>query len=245
VSVEPYERPSPRGEVRYGAELARLLVDRRFLFPRRQGAAQPVLLVPGFLAGDASLAPLAGWLRRRGHRVATAGIRVNADCAERTVARLDTRLHELASASGGPVTLIGQSRGGELARSLAVRSPDIVRTLVMLGAPVLDPLAVGAGVLRTVRSVARLGDLGVPRVLASECGDGACCARFRSELTAPLPHGTTAVAVYTRSDGIVDWRACLDPYARQVEVESSHCGMAVNPGVYRVLASVLAEPEEE
>ena len=104
---------------------------------------------------------------------------------------------------------------------------------------------VGAGVLRTVRSVAWLGDLGVPGALASSCGDGACCARFRSELTAPLPPGTTAVAVYSRSDGIVDWRACLDPHARQVEVESTHCGMAVNPGVYRVLAGVLAEPEEE
>jgi hypothetical protein len=45
--------------------------------------------------------------------------------------------------------------------------------------------------------------------------------------------------MYSRSDGIVSWKACLDPYAQQVEVDSSHTGMSVNPRVYRVLAGVL------
>ena len=49
------------------------------------------------------------------------------------------------------------------------------------------------------------------------------------------------VAIYSRNDGIVDWRACLDPDAEHVEVRSSHCGMAVNTEVYRVLERVLAE----
>jgi hypothetical protein len=47
------------------------------------------------------------------------------------------------------------------------------------------------------------------------------------------------VSVYSRSDGIVDWRACLDPAAQHVEVAASHIGMAVNPDVYRVLAEAL------
>jgi hypothetical protein len=42
----------------------------------------------------------------------------------------------------------------------------------------------------------------------------------------------------------VDWRACLDPYARCVEVDGSHCGMAVNPEVYGELGSVLRQTEE-
>jgi hypothetical protein len=115
----------------------------------------------------------------------------------------------------------------------------------MLGSPVLDPLAVSAPVRRAVRSVARLGDAGVPGVLSSACGDGPCCEPFRRDLSAPLPPGLAAVAVYTRSDGIVDWRACLDPQAEQIEVDSSHCGMGVNAEVYRVLERVLATPEEE
>jgi triacylglycerol lipase len=52
------------------------------------------------------------------------------------------------------------------------------------------------------------------------------------------------LAVHSRSDGIVDWRACLDPYANCVEVDGSHCGMAVNPAVYRELESALEQTEE-
>ena len=63
-------------------------------------------------------------------------------------------------------------------------------------------------------------------------------------LEAPLDPDTPALAVHSRSDGIVDWRACLDPYARCVEVEGSHCGMAVNPAVYEELESVLQQTEE-
>jgi pimeloyl-ACP methyl ester carboxylesterase len=139
--------------------------------------------------------------------------------------------------------LIGQSRGGGLARVAAVRNPDLVGTLVMLGAPVLDPLNVGPAVLGAVRSVARLGDLGVPRVFSSECADGRCCAAFRSDLRAPVPPNVRTVAIYSRSDGIVSWEACLDPGAEHVEVESSHSGMSVNLGVYRVLARILDEEE--
>jgi len=123
----------------------------------------------------------------------------------------------------------------------ALRNPDLVSTLVMLGSPVLDPLSVGPAVLGAVRSVARLGDLGVPGMLSSECGDGPCCSAFREDLRAPLSPAVRAIAIYSRSDGIVSWEACLDPCAEHVEVESSHGGMSVNPGVYRVLAGILDE----
>ncbi len=39
-------------------------------------------------------------------------------------------------------------------------------------------------------------------------------------------------AIYSRRDGIVDWRSCLDPFAEHVEVRTSHCGMAVDPVVF-------------
>jgi pimeloyl-ACP methyl ester carboxylesterase len=164
---------------------------------------------------------------------------LNTDCAERAAGRIESRLQRFAERADGPVVLIGQSRGGELARVVALRNPDLVSTLVMLGSPVLDPLSVGPAVLEAVRSVARLGDLGVPGMFSSECGDGPCCATFRDDLQAPLPSALRAVAIYSRSDGIVSWRACLDPSAEHVEIESSHTGMSVNLGVYRVLATIL------
>jgi pimeloyl-ACP methyl ester carboxylesterase len=175
------------GELRYSGELARLLAGGEFLAPRRRPGAQPVLLIPGFMAGDASMVMLRSWLRRRGHRVSMSGIRANVDCAERLLGRLQVNLRDLAGESGRPVFLIGQSRGGALARSLAVRNPDIVSGLVMLGTPVRDPLAVSSPVLQTVRWVARLGDLGLPGVLSSTCKDGECCASFRADLDARPP----------------------------------------------------------
>ena len=113
---EPVDLPL-RGELRYGLELARLVCDRDFLRPGRQADPPPVLLVPGFMAADQSLACFAGWLRRRGSRTASAGMRLNVDCAERAVGR------DRGRACGGWLSdrraarwLIGQSRGGELAR---------------------------------------------------------------------------------------------------------------------------------
>jgi pimeloyl-ACP methyl ester carboxylesterase len=233
------------GELRYGGELARLLASeltgraRTRSRPASGGRPAPVLLIPGFMAGDSSLAMMRYWLERRGHAVMRSGLRANVGCAERTVARLQRRLADFAGRSGTPIVVVGQSRGGALARALAVREPERIGALITLGSPVCAPLAVSSHVLRTVRWVAWLGDRGVPGVLSMTCHEGPCCADFRADLVAPLPDSLRAVAVHSRSDAIVDWRACLDPYARAVEIESSHCGMSVHPRVYRLLADVL------
>jgi pimeloyl-ACP methyl ester carboxylesterase len=231
------------GELRYSAELVRLLGDGRVRSPRRRPGAQPVMLIPGFMAGDASLLVLREWLRKRGHRIAQSGIRANVDCAERTVSRLQEILVALADEAEAQVAVIGQSRGGALARALAVREPDHVCALVMLGSPTADPLAVAPQVLRTVRFMARLGDLRIPGVFSTTCRDGDCCAEFQADMTAPLDPRIRTVAIHSRSDGIVDWRACLDDHCDQVEVESSHCGMSVHPAVYRTIDEVLDETE--
>jgi len=138
VSVAPV-----RGELRYGLELARLLADGRFNRVTPAADPRPVLLIPGFLAGDVSLTVLAGWLRRRGHEVRGSGMLVNVGCAGGELTRLEQVLAEFDA----PPILIGQSRGGTLARALAARHPQAVAGLVTLGSPVLDPLAVSSSVL--------------------------------------------------------------------------------------------------
>ncbi len=240
------ERPAERasvapllGELRYGRELARLLSSRVFRSIEHREDAPPVLLVPGFMAGDTSLTVLRQWLSRRGHRVHMSGIRANVDCAEELVGRLAEQLHALASETEERVFLVGQSRGGALARSLAVREPDAITGLAMLGSPITDDLAVSSHVMRAARLVATLGDLGLPGMLSRSCKDGACCEQFHAELAAPLPAHVHATAVYSYTDGIVDWQACVDPHAQPVAVDSSHCGMSVNVNVYRVLDKAL------
>jgi triacylglycerol lipase len=226
-------------ELRYWPELAGLLADDRFRAPARAAHRPPVLLIPGFMAGDTSLTLLASWLRRRGHTVRLSGIRINTGCAGREL----TRLEEVLARFDEPAIVIGQSRGGTLARALAVRHPEAVAAVVMLGSPVLDPLAVSPGVMRTVRSMARLGDLGVPGVFSTGCRDGDCCTDYYALLRAPLTEDMVALMIYSRSDAIVDWRACLDPSATCVEIDGSHCGMAVNARVYEALERVLRRAE--
>jgi pimeloyl-ACP methyl ester carboxylesterase len=240
------ETPAARlsGELRYGLELARLLADRDFHRPRRSRSAPPVLLVPGFMAGDGSLSVLAGWLRRRGSRTSGAGMLLNTDCAERAVEKLERRLWRLRRRAGERVVVIGQSRGGALGRVLALRNADSVGTVVMLGSPVLGPLNVGPTVLSAVRSVARLGDAGVPGMFSTECRDGKCCEGFRTDLRESPPQKVRVVSVYSRSDPIVAYQSCLDPDAEHVEVRSSHTGMSVNVEVFRVLARVLDEEDD-
>jgi triacylglycerol lipase len=208
------------------------------------GEGRPVLLVPGFLAGDRTLALMAQWLRNNGYRTRRAGIRANIDCSEDACRRLEERLEALADRTGRQVAIIGQSRGGVLARAIAARRPELVSHVVGLGAPTLSQLRVHPLVLLQVGVVGALGTGRVPGLFSLNCLRGACCEPFRRALRTALPREIDYVAIYSRTDGIVDWRACLDPAAEHVEVRASHLGMGVNPAVYEAIASALGRTGE-
>ena len=206
--------------------------------PRGDGG--PVLLIPGFLAGDPSLTLMARWLRSLDHRPCRAEMRLNVDCTSRALGRLEASLERLAAEHGRGVAIVGQSRGGTMARALAVRRPDLVDRIVCLGSPVTDQLAIHPLVRAQVTALGLLGTIGVPGLFGQSCRHGDCCAGVREEAEGPFPDDVGYVSIYSRSDGIVDWRACLDPAARHVEVRASHIGMAVNPAVFRAVAGELA-----
>jgi len=206
------------------------------------GADRPVLLIPGFLAGDGSLATMTGWLRRNGYRTSRAGIRANIGCSEAICGPLEERLEQMALRYEQPVTIIGQSRGGLFAKALASRRPDLVSGIVTLGSPLRNMLAVHPVVLAQIGVLGALGTLSLPGLLSLRCLKGDCCDRFRRALEDPFPEDVGYLSLYSRSDGIVDWRACLDPEASEhVEIRASHCGMSVNVGAYRAVARALAE----
>jgi pimeloyl-ACP methyl ester carboxylesterase len=244
ISMNHLHFPPIWRETRTPRELAGLLRSDLYRKPDADlGARRPVLLIPGFLAGDGSLQLMTGWLRRCGFHARRTGIRMNVNCSARALEALEQRLEAIVTTSGRPVALVGQSRGGTLARALAVRRPELIDTVVALGAPQLEPLAVHPLVLLQVGWVGALGTLGVPGLFSRACWDGECCQEFRESFQEPFPQGVRYVAVYSRSDGIVDWRACLDPAAEHVEIEASHMGMAVSVEAYRAVAAALAEPE--
>ena len=241
MSVTRLARIPIWGESRVALEhaaLRRSPVLRGEGIPRGEGA--PVLLIPGFLAGDPSLGTMAGWLKRLGYRPCRAGMRANVDCESRALDRLEGELERHADRHGEAVTIVGQSRGGTFARGLALRRPDLVDRIVTLGSPLTNQMAVHPLVLAQVSALGLLGTLGVPGLFGRGCTHGHCCAEARELQTAEFPEDIDFVSVYSRSDGIVDWRACLDPAARHVEVRASHIGMAVHPDVFRAVGEALA-----
>jgi triacylglycerol lipase len=234
-------RPPLWREARIGLEAAALFRDPIFRGDgMADGRGRPVLLIPGFLAGDGSLSMMAGWLKRAGYRPSRARIVANVNCSAAVMPRLEERLERLVSEQGQRAAIVGQSRGGTFAKVLANRRPDLVTGVVALGSPQLDPLAVHPLVRLQVEAVSRLGSLGAPGFFKRSCIGGDCCASFWEKLAAPLPRGVSLVSVYSKSDGVVDWRSCLDPHATElVEIHASHCGMAVSRAAWRAVAGSL------
>src|SRR3954453_8458576 len=242
MAISPLPLPPLWRESRLGLEAAALFRSRVFKGEGvEDGGGQPVMLIPGFLAGDDSLGLMTQWLRRTGHHTKSAGIRSNVDCSSASVERLAERLDCLAETSGQRVAIIGQSRGGTLAKVLAVRYPELVSGIVTLGSPQLDPFDIHPLVRVQVYAVGTLGTLGMKGFFKHGCKNGACCESFWEQLAGPMPDRVGYLSVYSKSDGIVRWRACLDPESEHLEITTSHVGMAANPRAFRAVAGALAD----
>ena len=228
-------------EVRWQAELARLLADpvwRGVDLPRGDGG--PVLLIPGFLAGDQSLSVMAAWLRKLGHRPRRAGISFNVACSDIAVDRLSTVLLHANLTSGRPVAIVGHSRGGHFARALAVRHPELVSQVISMGSGLDEPFDISEPTRLAVDGVRKIIARRDPERAALGCFTHSCLCRYAQDYRAPFPESVPLTSVYSKGDGVVRWRACVVPYARNVEVPGSHIGLAFNRHAYREIAGALA-----
>jgi pimeloyl-ACP methyl ester carboxylesterase len=142
--------------------------------------------------------------------------------------------------TGGKVHLIGHSLGGIIARSAASQRPDDIASVITLGSPFRGTVA-HSRVLRAAEMVRKniLRNNG-PGVLPA-CYTGRCTCDFLDSLRRDLPGSIGETAVYTRSDGVVDWHYCITGDASvDVEVPGTHIGLAFNPAVYETIARRLA-----
>lgn len=219
-----------------GAAAARRLTARPPRHPA--GEDEPVLLVPGFLAGDYSLHVLAGTLRRHGYRTYRSAIRTNASCTNDTARRLEHRLEGIAERRGTKVRVIGHSLGGMLARGVAVRRPDLVAGVVTLGSPMMAPGTAHPILMSAAAWLVRLSEHGVPGVMSVDCIAGECARTTWEEFHGVLSPEVPLACIWSRWDGLVDPRSCVHPDGLSIEVRASHLGMAVAPHVHDV---VLAE----
>lgn len=202
-------------------------------------SADPVILVPGFMAGDSSLAFMARALRNQGFRTYRSNIHVNIGCTLNAAAQLESRLESIVIRRGRRVQIVGHSLGGMLARGIAVRRPDLVSGIITMGSPMLAPAAHHGMLTASVDMLIRLSRAGVPGLMSVDCVAGDCARQSFEESQAPVPEEVGFTAIWSKRDGIVDWRACVDPLAVSVEVSTSHIGMAVDPTVVDAVTHAL------
>jgi triacylglycerol lipase len=247
TGTEPAWWGRPLAETRSPLELARLLVDPVFLsqadLPR--GDSRPVVLMPGFLAGDPTLAIMAGWLRRLGYVPYVCGFVVNVDCSERALERVERRVDALHRRHDRRVALIGHSRGGHFARAMGARAPDRVSHAISLGADLRGAIGVSVPTLAAVATVRRGLEL-TRRTRAKRCFTTECTCAFARDYTRAFPTDRVRLtSIYSKQDGVVRWEGSVVPEADCVEVTGSHVGLAFNRKAYRAIAEALARPELE
>jgi pimeloyl-ACP methyl ester carboxylesterase len=230
----PTPRPSLWSTTREAAgllELPRLALELRSLLREPRGDGSRVLVLPGFGTDDRATWPLRRFLEGRGYDTRGWGLGPNVAEVPDSIASMGRAVEDAAGERGEPVSLVGWSLGGYIAREVARDLPHAVRRVVTLGSPVIGgPKYTTAAVLAGTRG----WDLDEIEAWVEERKD--------------VPLRVPVTAIYSRRDGVVAWRACVDPEGdgpiEHVEVDSTHVGLGFSAEVYRLVARRLALPAE-
>ncbi|MBR1145944.1 alpha/beta hydrolase [Bradyrhizobium sp. AUGA SZCCT0431] len=219
-------------EARSVFELNSSLLLSPLLMRAPKGDGHPVLTLPGFLASDLSMAPMRRYLKELGYDTYAwnMGRNFGGVASKRGALRdLVKRIHET---TGRKVSIIGWSLGGIYARDLALQLPDLVRSVITLGSPFANDIT-ATNATRLYEALSGEGINDNPEIREAIAGD------------LPVP----ATSIYSRTDGIVNWRTSLlrpSSTAENIEVHlASHIGLGVNPAALWAVADRLAQPEGE
>lgn len=218
-------------EARSLLELNASLLLSPLLMQAAKGDGHPVLVLPGLLASDLSTAPLRRYLRQLGYQSHAWELGRNTGGVYKMRTQLRQRLAGIHESSGRKVSLVGWSLGGIYARDLALHMPDAVRSVVTMGSPFAGDVSA-----TNARHVYEL--------LSGETIDTVPLDDLKA-LSGDMP--VPATSIYSRTDGIVNWRTCvLRPSATAENIEvylASHVGLGVNAAVLWAVADRLAQPE--
>jgi triacylglycerol lipase len=210
-----------------------------FGIPAGDGSA--VVVIPAFLMTDLYLTEFRSWISRIGYKAYYSGIGMNAECPNLLIQyKLTQTIEKAYKETGRKIHLVGHSLGGVIARAAAYQMPDRIASVITLGSP-FRGVSVHESILRAAQLVRgqileRHGDAVLPA-----CYTAGCTCNFLESLVVKLPKSVAETAVFTKSDGIVDWRVCRtgNPDV-DFEVSATHIGLAFNPIVFDVVAHRLA-----
>lgn len=193
-----------------------------------EGDGHPVLVLPGFVAGDSSTWPLRRFLTQRGYAAHPWRLGVNIGPKGHVARQLTARVKALSKKHGRKVSLVGWSLGGAMAHAMALRVPDHIRSVITLGSPLGgQPKATNAWRLFEAISGYRADD---PRLKQWISGESS----------------VPTTSILSKTDGIVNWRTSMLPEnerSENIEVNASHFGLGAHPAVLWAIADRLAQPE--
>ncbi len=211
-------------------ELGAFWLMRPWLSVTPGGDGHPVLVLPGLLADNSSTRALRGFLNSHGYNAH--GWKLGRNLGLRGTVERDmlVRIDELFERYGRrKVSLVGWSLGGLYARQLAKTLPDKVRCMISLGSPFAgSPKSTNAWRVYEIASGSKVEEHDA----------------FGGTLAGAPPVPTTSI--FSRSDGICAWQACLNedgPESENIEVYGSHCGLGHHPAAVYAIADRLAQPE--
>ncbi len=168
--------------------------------------------------------PIRSYLASRGHQVSGWGLGRHGRDPRTTTERFTPLLESIVEADG-PAALVGWSLGGVVARETARMRPDLVSHVVTYGTPLGGPRFTSASGLYSPDEL-----LAIEREIADAQTE---------------PINVPVTAIYSKQDGVVDWRTCVDrttPHAVNVEVGSTHLGMGLDPDVWLTVAGAIDRP---
>lgn len=122
-------------EARALGEFASLPATLPLLWDAPRGDGHPVLLLPGFMASDATLFVLKAFLQKKGYDVHTWGFGRNVGFRSKLTTALPQKIRYLHHTTGKKVSLVGWSLGGVFALYGAQHAPECVRNILTLGSP--------------------------------------------------------------------------------------------------------------
>ncbi|WP_447006965.1 lipase family alpha/beta hydrolase [Saccharothrix isguenensis] len=208
-------------------DIGQFAATRSVLRAAPSGDGHTVLVLPGLGANDGSTGMLRKFLTGLGYDARGWGLGWNIGPSVEVVGGMRELLRELAV--GGRVSIVGWSLGGIFARELARDHPGMVRQVISLGSPYA---------MTDLRQT-RVNP--VYRLLARFYVSGATMPPpEHTRPTFPVP----STSVYSKTDGIVAWQACVStPGARRenVAVACSHLAYGYNASVLWVIADRLAQ----
>ena len=238
--VQLAKPPLPYAFLEFGralGEMAMLPAAEVPLNMAPSGDGHSVVVCPGFLTSDTATGLLRRFLRSKGYNVYgwNLGRNLGPGPEGGKIDLLADWVVRVFRQSRRKVSLVGWSLGGVMARELAKQMPDTIRQVITLGSPITgQPEA--STIAWIYERVAGPLDAASPEMQL-----------LLERLHIPPEH-VPSTAIFTKTDGIVPWRGCIEPpreHTDNIEVFASHCGLGVNPFVFFAIADRLALPETE